>query len=179
LKYSNFDSIASIQTTLNLTTVFLLLGSNLEDPEKQLQTARTLIAQKVGKIDQSSSVYWSAPWGNEDQPAFLNQALQLSTDYNADDLLRHLLSIEQEMGRQRLVKWGSRVIDIDILYYGQEIVSTTHLKIPHPEIANRRFVLSPLNEIAPDFRHPVLNLTTAVLLERCKDELEVKVVSGQ
>lgn len=179
MKYSNFDSIASIQTTLNLTTVFLLLGSNLEDPEKQLQTARILIDQKIGKIDQSSSVYWSAPWGNADQPAFLNQAIQLSTDSTADDLLSLLLSIEQEMGRQRLVKWGSRVIDIDILYYGQEIITSPHLKIPHPEIANRKFVLTPLSEIAPDFIHPVLNVNTSVLLERCEDQLEVRVVSGQ
>lgn len=148
----------------------------MEDPEKQLQTARIWIEQKIGKIAQSSSIYWSAPWGNEDQPAFLNQALQLSTDYAADDLLSLLLSIEKEMGRQRLVKWGSRVIDIDILYYGQEIITAAHLKIPHPEIANRRFVLMPLNEIAPNFRHPVLNVSTSVLLERCGDPLEVKLV---
>jgi len=173
LKYSNFDPIASIQTTLNLTTVYLLLGSNLEDPDHQLRIAREWIEKKVGSLDQCSSIYWSAPWGNEDQPAFLNQVIQLSTTSSADDLLTILLSIEQEMGRQRLVKWGSRIIDIDILYYGQEIITHTHLKIPHPEIANRRFVLVPLNEIAPDFKHPVLNVNTSVLLERCEDKLEV------
>jgi len=176
LKYSNFGPIASTQTTLNLTTVFLLLGSNLEDPDKQLRLARESIASKVGALVECSAVYWSAPWGKEDQPAFLNQVLQLSVAYTADDLLHLLLSIEQEMGRQRLVKWGSRIIDIDILYYGQEIITKDHLKIPHPEIANRRFVLVPLQEIAPDFKHPVLNVSTAMLLERCEDKLEVKKV---
>ncbi|MDF2457367.1 MAG: folK, partial [Cytophagaceae bacterium] len=132
-----------------MTTVYLLLGSNLEDPDKQIRTAREWIEKKVGHLDQCSSIYWSAPWGNEDQPAFLNQVIQVSTSLSADDLLTVLLSIEQEMGRQRLVKWGSRIIDIDILYYGQEIVTLTHLKIPHPEIGNRRFVLVPLHEIAP------------------------------
>ncbi len=159
-----------------MTTVLLLLGSNLEDPEKQIKTARTWIEKKIGPIDQSSSIYWSAPWGNEDQPAFLNQVIQLSTAYPADDLLRLLLSIEQEMGRQRLIKWGSRIIDLDMLYYGEEIITKDHLKIPHPEIANRRFVLVPMYEIAPDHRHPVLNVTNKVLLERCKDKLEVKKV---
>ncbi|MDB5257844.1 MAG: folK [Chitinophagaceae bacterium] len=176
MKYSNFGSIASIQTTLNLTNVFLLLGSNLEDPGKQLQIARELIANKVGALVQCSAVYWSAPWGNEDQPAFLNQVIQLSIAYSSDDLLHRLLFIEQEMGRQRLVKWGSRIIDIDILYYGQEIIAQSHLKIPHAEIANRRFVLIPLQEIAPDFLHPVLNVSTTVLLERCEDKLEVKII---
>jgi 2-amino-4-hydroxy-6-hydroxymethyldihydropteridine diphosphokinase len=176
LKYSNFDSIAFIQTILNLTTVLLLLGSNLEDPEKQIKTASAWIEKKIGPIDQSSSIYWSAPWGNEEQPAFLNQVLELSTAYAADDLLPLLLSIEQEMGRQRLIKWGSRIIDIDILYYGQEIITLPHLKIPHPEIANRRFVLVPLHEIAPNIRHPVLNVNTSILLERCEDKLEVKKV---
>lgn len=176
MKYSNFGPIASTQTTLNLTTAFLLLGSNLEDPGKQLRIARELIAHKVGPLIQSSSIYWSAPWGNEDQPAFLNQVIQLSVAYPADDLLHRLLSIEQEMGRERLTKWGSRIIDIDILYYGQEIITKTHLKIPHPEIANRRFVLVPLEEIAPDFKHPVLNVTTSVLLERCEDKLKVVII---
>ncbi|MBC7487639.1 MAG: 2-amino-4-hydroxy-6-hydroxymethyldihydropteridine diphosphokinase [Cytophagaceae bacterium] len=164
-----------------MTTVFLLLGSNLEDPDKQLQIARECITNKVGIPDQCSAVYWSAPWGKEDQPAFLNQMIQLSVAYPSDELLRRLLSIEEEMGRQRLVKWGSRIIDIDILYYGQEIITKDHLKIPHPEIAKRRFVLVPLQEIAPDFTHPVLNVSTTELLERCEDMLEVKkiVISGQ
>ncbi len=177
MKYSNFESIASIQTTLNLIPIFLLLGSNLEDPDKQLRIARELIARKVGPILQCSCIYWSAPWGNEDQPAFLNQVIQLSTTHSSDDLLQLLLSTEQEMGRQRLIKWGSRIIDIDILYYGEKIITQPYLKIPHPEIANRRFVLVPLNEIAPDFRHPVLNVNTHALLERCEDKLKV-VVSG-
>ena len=155
------------------------MGSNLEDPEKQIKTAKMWIEKKIGPIDQSSSIYWSAPWGNEDQPAFLNQVIQLLTTYSADDLLQLLLSIEQEMGRQRLIKWGSRIIDLDILYYGHEIITLSHLKIPHPEIANRRFVLVPLNEIAPDLKHPVLNVTTSTLLDRCVDKLEVKVISGQ
>jgi 2-amino-4-hydroxy-6-hydroxymethyldihydropteridine diphosphokinase len=159
-----------------LNEVFLLLGSNLEDPDKQLRIARELIANKVGPLVQCSSIYWSAPWGNENQPAFLNQVIELSVPLSSDDLLHLLLSIEQEMGRQRIIKWGSRIIDIDILYYGQEIVRQTHLKIPHAEIANRKFVLVPLQEIAPDFKHPVLNVSTTVLLERCEDTLEVKKV---
>ncbi|MDB5272371.1 MAG: folK [Chitinophagaceae bacterium] len=159
-----------------MTEVLLLLGSNLEDPASQLTAAILQLQAKAGTVSKLSLVYWSAPWGKTDQPAFLNQVVWLSTSYAADELLAILLSIEQEMGRERVEKWGSRIIDIDILYYGQDIVTRPTLKIPHPEIANRRFVLVPLSEITPEFVHPVLNVSNAVLLERCEDELEVKKV---
>jgi 2-amino-4-hydroxy-6-hydroxymethyldihydropteridine diphosphokinase len=157
-----------------LTEAFLLLGSNLGDPDRQLQIAIHHLESAIGSIAKRSSVYWSAPWGKEDQPAFLNQVIVLSTAYTADELLRILLYTEQKMGRERLVKWGSRIIDIDILYYGKEIMTHPSLKIPHPEIANRKFALIPLNEIAPDFSHPVLNVSHRTLLERCGDTLEVR-----
>ncbi len=162
-----------------MTEVYILLGSNLEDPDKQLATAIQRIKEQVGPISRQSALYWSAPWGKEDQPAFLNQVILLQTNYTADELLRILLHIEQQMGRQRLVKWGSRIIDLDILYYGNDIITHASLKIPHPEIANRRFVLIPLNELAPDFIHPVLNVSNETLLQRCVDVLEVKKVSDK
>ena len=154
--------------------VILLTGGNLGDRLSRLSEARTLITETIGHIDLSSGIYETAAWGNTGQPAFLNQVLLVETSLSPEDLLKAVLSIELAMGRVRSEKWGPREIDIDILFYGEEIIHMPHLQIPHPEIPNRRFVLEPLAEIAPALVHPVLKVNMETLLRNTSDLLEVK-----
>ena len=149
--------------------VFLLLGSNLGDRPQVLAAAREMIAGQAGSIVNQSAIYETAPWGITDQPAFLNQVLEITTSLLPEDLLRIILNIEHDLGRIRYERWGARVIDIDILYFGQTIMDSARLTLPHPRIQDRRFVLAPLAEIAPGFIHPVLQKTTSKLLEQCPD----------
>jgi 2-amino-4-hydroxy-6-hydroxymethyldihydropteridine diphosphokinase len=149
--------------------VFLLLGSNLGDRLQNINQAQTRISGSVGGINHKSSVYRTAPWGVTNQPEFLNQVVLVKTDFNPQQLLRHLLKIEQEMGRVRDAKWGPRVIDIDILFFNNELIDEKNLNIPHPGIPDRKFTLIPLVEIAPDFIHPVLLRKLSLLLEECDD----------
>jgi len=122
----------------------------------------------------ASSLYETAAWGKTDQPSFLNQALELETSLNAKQLIRRILKAEKIMGRIRNEKYGPRLIDIDILLFNNEKHNYEFLKIPHPEMQNRRFALLPLAEIAAGIIHPVLNKTINELLKECKDELPVK-----
>ena len=140
-----------------IQNIFLLLGSNVGDRHVQLDKSRKLIDQKAGPVLFHSEIYETAPWGKTDQPAFLNQALQIETDLSPFDLLQILKAIEKEVGRTETEKWGPRVIDIDILFYGDEVVDHPDLKVPHPYLAERRFALEPLAELAADFVHPVLS----------------------
>ncbi|HEY3404466.1 MAG TPA: 2-amino-4-hydroxy-6-hydroxymethyldihydropteridine diphosphokinase [Ohtaekwangia sp.] len=154
--------------------IFLSLGSNLGDRAQNLIHASRLIRESLGEIILNSSVYQTAAWGNEDQPAFLNQVLEITTSLTPEQALKCVLQIERSMGRERNEKWGERNIDIDILFYENYIISSGQLTVPHPEIANRRFVLLPLAEIAPYFVHPVLHKTIEELLEICGDNLSVE-----
>jgi 2-amino-4-hydroxy-6-hydroxymethyldihydropteridine diphosphokinase len=158
--------------------IFLLLGSNLGDRETNLEVARSKI-QSIARIRKLSGVYKTAPWGKPDQPAFYNQVIAIETAMVPDELLNALLSIEMALGRERHEKWGSRVIDIDILFYKNDIISNERLKIPHPQIANRRFTLVPLQEIAPELVHPVLGKSITELLGECEDRLEVERVGSR
>jgi len=158
-----------------MNNVYLLIGGNLGNRVENLKTSHDLITRDVGTIVRQSSIYETAAWGVTDQPSFLNEVLQVSTNLKAETVLETILSIEERMGRKRIVKMGPRIIDIDILFFNEEIISLPHLKVPHPEIANRRFVLEPLNEIAPSYIHPVLQKNIHTLLLNCKDELDVKV----
>ena len=153
--------------------VFLLLGSNLGDRPQVLAAAREMIAGQAGSIVNQSAIYETEPWGITDQPAFLNQVLEITTSLLPEDLLRIILNIEHDLGRIRYERWGARVIDIDILYFGQTIMDSARLTLPHPRIQDRRFVLAPLAEIAPVFIHPVLQKTTTKLLEQCPDTSSV------
>ncbi len=157
-----------------MNTAFLLTGGNLGDRKETLAQAKDLIAEQCGAVVATSSLYETAAWGNADQPAFLNQALQLETTLTARQLMRRLLKLEKLMGRVRKEKYGPRIIDIDILLFNNEVHNYPLLKLPHPEMQNRRFALLPLAEIAPTMVHPVLNKTAKQLLKECKDELEVK-----
>lgn len=153
---------------------FLLLGSNLGDREEIIAKAIIEIGIQIGDISIKSSIYETLAWGIEDQPAFLNQVVTVASSKKPDELLSTVNKIEKELGRVRHEKWGERLIDIDILYFDNLVINTMDLKIPHPEIINRRFTLVPLAEIAPDFVHPVLEKTQSELLESCEDGLEVK-----
>jgi 2-amino-4-hydroxy-6-hydroxymethyldihydropteridine diphosphokinase len=156
-----------------MNKVFLLLGSNLGDRNNTISGAIKLL-QEIGNLVGFSSVYQTAAWGKKDQPDFLNQVILLETLLSPQDLLKKIMEIEIKMGRIRANKWAERTIDIDILYFNKDIIVSDHLKIPHPQIQFRRFTLIPLNEIAPELKHPVLNITSAQMLERCEDALEVK-----
>ena len=155
------------------TITFLLLGTNLGDRKKNLIVARQAIESFVGGISKESSLYETAAWGRTDQPEFYNQAIEVLTTLSPEDVLQKVLFIEQTMGRRRLEKWGERIIDIDILLYGNEIIATPDLTVPHPEMANRKFALKPLAEIAGDTVHPLLKIKIQELLEQCRDPLAV------
>ena len=156
-----------------MNKVFLLIGGNMGDRLQNLHQAITLLSGAVGPVIQQSAVYETAAWGKTDQAAFLNQALLLSTRLSAAELIVTVLSVEEKMGRHRTEKFGPRVIDIDIMFYNEEVVNEPHLTIPHPQMQNRRFALIPLVELAPQMVHPVLNKTLERLLLECKDELPV------
>ncbi len=160
-------------------SVFLLLGTNLGDRIDNLNEALKSIQTGVGKIAKLSSVYETSAWGKTDQPPFLNLAVEVMTQLNPEDVLNYVLSIERQMGRQRKEKWGERIIDIDILFYESDIYSLPRLVVPHTQVANRRFTLIPLNEIAPKLMHPILKRTIEQLLADCPDNLEVTRIEGK
>ena len=151
-------------------TVFLGLGSNLGDRGANVQQALTDLERWGVKVILSSSLYETEPVGNIDQPRFLNMTVKASTDRSPEDLLTVVLSIERSLGRVRRGKWGPRTIDVDILFYGDRVVGESGLVIPHPRLHERRFVLEPMNEIAPDFVHPVLKKSIKELLNACPDK---------
>jgi len=157
-----------------MNTAYLLTGGNIGEKKENLGKARSLIEQYCGLIVKGSALYETAAWGNTDQPSFLNQVLELQTPLNARQLVRKILKLEKMMGRVRKEKLGPRIIDIDILFFNQEIHNLRFLKIPHPELQNRRFALVPLAEIAPLLPHPVLYKPVSQLLEECPDHLDVK-----
>jgi 2-amino-4-hydroxy-6-hydroxymethyldihydropteridine diphosphokinase len=157
-----------------MNKAYLLTGGNIGDRESMLNQARQLLKEYCGQITAQSSLYETAAWGHTSQPAFLNQALELSTPLNAKQLIRKILKLEKMMGRERKQKYGPRIIDIDILLFNNETLDISFLKIPHPELQNRRFALLPLSEIAPGIIHPVLNKTISELLNKCPDKLPVK-----
>lgn len=160
---------------LEQTTAYLLLGGNLGDRKKNLEDAIEHLSNEVGEILSKSSIYETAAWGKTDQPAFLNQAIGLATNLTALEVLEKALSIEQKLGRIRKDKWGERLIDIDLILFGSEIIDIEgKLQIPHPQMQNRKFVMLPLKEIAANIIHPILQKTIFEIATNISDNLEVK-----
>ncbi|GAB3326802.1 2-amino-4-hydroxy-6-hydroxymethyldihydropteridine diphosphokinase [Larkinella ripae] len=155
-------------------TVFLLLGANLGDRAATLHRARHHLQTDVGPVLHQSALYETAAWGVIDQPAFLNQVLKVLSVFPAEEILAKTQALENRLGRVRREKWGSRIIDIDLLYVDDLILKTEPLTVPHPFLHERRFTLVPLAEIAPEFVHPVFQKTNQQLLAECRDPGEVK-----
>jgi 2-amino-4-hydroxy-6-hydroxymethyldihydropteridine diphosphokinase len=156
-----------------MNEAYLLTGGNIGNRLEYLSKAKEEIRKRCGNILQESSIYETAAWGMEEQEAFLNQVLKIETSLNPEHLLKSILQIEEELGRKRNLKYGPRTIDIDILFFNDEVVDQQGLKIPHSQIQNRRFVLVPLNEIAPNKIHPAYQKAVSQLLDECPDLLEV------
>jgi 2-amino-4-hydroxy-6-hydroxymethyldihydropteridine diphosphokinase len=161
-----------------MNKAYLLTGGNLGNRLNNLIGARKLIEQCCGKIVYRSSIYKTAAWGFKDQPDFYNEALQIETELSPEQLVEELLLIEKNMGRKRDVKMGPRIIDIDILLFGNKIIHQPNLHIPHPRLHERRFALTPLAEIAPEIIHPTLHKTIQQLLLECNDTLDVHKIEG-
>lgn len=153
----------------------LLLGTNLGNKKQNLLKAQTEIKNQVGNIAKYSDIYITEAWGNENQDSFLNQVLIIHTQQDEMTLLKTLQNIEKKLGRDRSKeeKWGSRIIDIDILFYDNIIYEAEKLTIPHPYIHLRKFTLLPLAQIAPEYKHPKLNKTIKELKNKCTDTLKV------
>lgn len=155
------------------TEVVLSLGGNKGNREKLLFHAIESINDHF-QLLRVSKIYETAAWGGVAKGNFLNQVAVISTAKNPEEVLEVIQKIEVDLGRTREQPWGDRTMDIDILYFGSQVVDSESLKIPHPFMHQRRFVLVPLNELLPDKKHPVLDKTTAELLEECEDPSEVR-----
>lgn len=145
--------------------VFIAIGTNLGDKEENIRQSIKKMAQNNIHIIKKSTVYKTMPYGYKNQPVFLNCVVQAETMLSPEELLYVLLSIEKQMGRKRKIHWGPRIIDLDIIFYDNLIINSSNLKIPHPDMQNREFVLKPLCDIAPNFVHPVLHKTVKELLK--------------
>ncbi len=159
-----------------MNSAYLCLGGNIGDREKSLQLALVKINETAGKIIIKSDIYETEAWGVESQQAYLNQCVKIETMLTPENLIATLLNIEKSLGRERSFNhiYESRTLDIDILFYNNLIMAKEHLVIPHPRLQLRKFVLIPLNEIAQDYLHPILNKTIFSLLKECEDTSEVK-----
>jgi 2-amino-4-hydroxy-6-hydroxymethyldihydropteridine diphosphokinase len=155
-------------------SIYILLGSNLGDRPSNLSFARQEISRSIGEIITASSMYKTAAWGRLEQPDFYNQVIEINSTKSPEELLSGVLEIERKRGRIRKEKWGPRILDVDILLYGDSVIKNTDLTIPHPEIANRRFTLLPLAEIAPGLIHPVTRKSVNQMLTECPDSLAVE-----
>ncbi len=150
--------------------VFLGIGGNIGNKAVNFDKVYELIKNELGNFVKSSSIYETPPWGFTAEENFWNQVLIIDTEYSPTELLEKITEIENQFGREREIgKYNSREMDIDILYIDDLFMETEKLIIPHPRIQQRKFVLVPLNEIAPDFKHPLLRLTSFQMLENCKD----------
>lgn len=164
-------SIMDINTTdqpYKSELLVLSLGSNLGDRFSNLLRARQALATHFGREYGASRIYDTAPWGKSDQPGFLNQILVFEVNLRPMMVLDTILRIESDLGRVRREKWGPRIIDIDVIFYGELIFEGDALRVPHPHMQERAFVLEPLAEVLPQFRHPLLNLTVSEMWDRLR-----------
>ena len=159
---------------LKMAKVYFTIGGNMGDRETNLGEARRLISERIGKVCKESSIYESEPWGFSSDQNFLNQVLLVETKLSPAALILEISYIESKLGRIRNgVGYASRTMDVDILFYDHQIMLTPELVIPHKQMHKRKFVLEPLNEIAPDFIHPLFSLSSHELLITCSDESKV------
>jgi len=156
-----------------MNKVYLLIGGNLGDRLVNMLNAIRLIEIQCGRIIKKSSIYETEAWGFTDQPLFYNQALLLETHLDAENLMQQFIEIELALGRKRDIPLGPRSIDIDIIYFNEDVIALPNITIPHPRMEKRNFVLAPLSEIAPQYIHPILKLSNAQLLEDCEDKSHV------
>lgn len=161
-----------------MKTAFIGCGSNLGEREVQLRRAQEWVNAEVGKVVSTSRLYQTSPWGNIDQPDYLNQVWQITTVLDPFRLMQYLLELEQRANRKRIQRWGARTLDLDLLFYEDYIIRTEVLQLPHPRLHERNFVLIPMEEIAADWMHPVLKKTIAELRRISMDEEEVGVWNG-
>ncbi len=165
---------------IGMNRVFLCLGGNLGSRLDNISLALTEINKLKGKIVKTSSVYETEPWGSSSKNKYLNLCIELHTEYSPNTLMKKLLQIEEKMGRKRKKnKNTDRVMDIDILYFNDLIISENNVQIPHPRLHLRNFVLKPLSEIAPDFIHPLIKKNNKKLLKQCSDNLKAKIFKPQ
>lgn len=157
-----------------MENIFLLIGGNLGNRKANLQGAVNAIEQQCGSVIAQSSLYETAPWGVENQPNYLNKALQLECSLDPTTLMERLLKIENEFGRTRKGVMGARTLDIDILIVENKVIKNEILEAPHPRLHQRKFALIPLAEIAPNLLHPILKKTIKELLRDCEDTLAVE-----
>lgn len=158
--------------------VFISIGSNIGDREENCREAARLIAiSGRAEVVRRSRLYETEPWGVKEQPPFVNSVVEVATELSPGGLLSLLKSIEAGMGRTPSPRWGERVIDLDILFYGSEVVSEEGLVVPHPRLHERAFVLVPLAEIAPDLIHPVMKISVRDMLNGLKDAGWVRAIS--
>ena len=160
-----------------MVNLFLGLGGNVGNVSEKLKIALEEINKKIGRVIAKSSTYKTEPWGNKNQDFFLNQVVEVQSALGAEDVLKKILEIERLLGRNRDKdnQFAARTVDIDILFYGDEIIRLADLIIPHPRLHLRSFVLTPLFEIAPEFFHPSLNKKIKDLLKDTPDRSDVKI----
>jgi 2-amino-4-hydroxy-6-hydroxymethyldihydropteridine diphosphokinase len=162
-----------------MAEVYLLLGSNMGDRQRFLNEAARLLQERACTVLKPSSIYETKPWGFTNKNNFLNQVLLVETSLNPYELLKVIKAIETKLGRIRKTqRYSLRCIDIDILFYKNEVYFSDDLVIPHPRLHDRMFTLVPLNEIAPDYLHPILKKTVKELVNLCTDKLSVRKVKG-
>ena len=152
------------------------MGSNLGDRFGMLNRATDALTTRLGAYSARSRFYETAAWGKTDQPPFLNQALLFHVALPPHELLRTALAVEKQLGRERLEKWGPRLIDIDLLSYGDYVLETADLTLPHPHLAARRFALLPMQEIYPAWKHPGTKARLPELVRNCPDQLPVSAI---
>lgn len=157
--------------------VFVGLGSNLGDRSHNIRRALRLLDRPEAQITQVSSLYETEPVGPRPQPDYVNAVCRVQTARSAEWIMAACLDVETQMGRVRNERWGARIIDLDLLFDGDRVVRSPGLILPHPRIVQRRFVLEPLCELAPDFRHPISGKTVRELLEQCQDKARVVRIS--
>lgn len=149
-----------------MNKVYIAFGSNMGDRYEIVNNALKLIEKNDMKIIKKSNIYETEPYGYLEQPPFINGAILVETELSCREVLKRLLNIEKQLGRERIKRWGPRTIDLDIIFYNNEIYDEEDLKVPHPDMHNRDFVLKPILDINPNFFHPVFNKTILELYNK-------------